>query len=50
MTENNFLIALTNSFKAFLETGSRSNEKLKKFTWGKYDLDGNYYFKLLSAI
>ena len=29
MTENNFLIALTNSFKAFLETGSRSNEKLK---------------------
>lgn len=29
MTENKFLIALTNSFKAFLETGSRSNEKLK---------------------
>ena len=29
MTENNFLAALTNSFKAFLETGSRSNEKLK---------------------
>lgn len=29
MNENNFLIALTNSFKAFLETGSRSNEKLK---------------------
>jgi hypothetical protein len=29
MTENNFLDALTNSFKAFLETGSRSNEKLK---------------------
>ena len=29
MKENNFLIALTNSFKAFLETGSRSNEKLK---------------------
>ena len=29
MEENNFLIALTNSFKAFLETGSRSNEKLK---------------------
>jgi hypothetical protein len=29
MTENNFLNALTNSFKAFLETGSRSNEKLK---------------------
>ena len=28
MTENKFLIALTNSFKAFLETGS-SNEKLK---------------------
>lgn len=29
MTENNFLMALTNSFKAFLETGSRSNAKLK---------------------
>ncbi|MBL7980078.1 MAG: hypothetical protein JNN12_17200 [Bacteroidetes Order II. Incertae sedis bacterium] len=29
MNENNFLNALTNSFKAFLETGSRSNEKLK---------------------
>jgi hypothetical protein len=29
MTENKFLIALTNSFKAFLETGSRSNEKVK---------------------
>lgn len=29
MTENKFLIALTNSFKAFHETGSRSNEKLK---------------------
>ena len=29
MTENNFLNALTDSFKAFLKTGSRSNEKLK---------------------
>ena len=29
MTEDNFLITLTNSFKAFLDSGSRSNEKLK---------------------
>lgn len=29
MTENNLLIALTNSFKQFLKTGSRSNKKLK---------------------
>jgi hypothetical protein len=29
MTENNFLNTITDSFKAFLESGSRSNEKLK---------------------
>jgi len=29
MTENNFLNALTNSFHAFIDTGSRSNKKLR---------------------